>query len=134
MIVVDASVLTDFLLGRTRGVDLIEGTAALAGEPFHAPELIEVETLHALRGLARAGHVSDERAATAVARLGLVRRVLYPHGPFLQRAWELRHELTASDAMYLALAERIDAVLFTADRGLARRAKRLLGADRVQAI
>ena len=130
MIVLDASILTDLVLGR-RGADAV---LELDGAPFHAPELIEIETVHALCGLARAGHVSDERAAVAVAGLPRVRSVLYPHAPFLERVWELRHELTAYDAMYLALAERIGAVLFTADRGLARRAGRLLGADRVQIV
>jgi predicted nucleic acid-binding protein len=132
LIVVDASVLTDFLLGSPRALDIFDG---LESEPFHAPALIEPETLNALRGMARRGQVSDERAHTAVVDLGRTRRVLYPHGPFRERVWELRHELTAYDSMYVALAERIRAsMLVTADQGLAVRARQSLGANRVRQI
>jgi predicted nucleic acid-binding protein len=70
-----------------------------------------------------------------VVDLGRTRRILYPHGPFRERVSGLRHELTAYDSMYLALAERIGAsMLATADQGLAVRAQQLLGADRVRQI
>ena len=81
------------------------------------------------------GVVPAWRATQAVADLRELRSVLYPHDPFLERVWELRHELTAYDAMYLALAERIDeSVLLTADSGLAARGRESIGAARVQAI
>lgn len=61
-----------------------------------------------------------------------MRLVRYPHAPLRARIWELRHELTAYDAAYLALAEALgEAVLLTADAGLARRARRSLGDDAV---
>lgn len=135
MIVFDASYLTELLLGSPDAIEAFDGVGAAEHEPFHAPALIEIETLHALRGMARGGHVSEERAAAAVADLGRARRVLYPTGPFVSRVWELRHQLTAYDALYLAVAERIGAAaLVTADAGLAARSRALLGADRVRLI
>ena len=126
MIVVDASVLTDFLLGRPQAHETL-GTE-LAGrehEPLHAPELIEPETLNALRRLDLAGRVGHERASQAAADLAEVRMIRYPHAPLRERVWDLRHELTAYDACYLALAEALDDVVFlTADGGLADRARR----------
>ncbi len=136
MIVVDASVLTDFLLGRPQTLDALEGE--LAGrehEPMHAPELIEPETLNALRRLALAGAVSDRRATEAAADLASVRLVRYPHAPLRERVWALRDELTAYDATYLALAEALDdPLLVTSDRGLAARARGVLGGERVRLV
>lgn len=136
MIVVDASVLTDFLLGRPAVLDAL-GTE-LAGrehEPVHAPELIEPETLNALSRLARGGHVSDERATEAASDLARVRLVRWPHAPLRERVWDLRHNLTAYDATYLALAEALeDPLLLTVDGGLAARARASLGADRVRRV
>jgi predicted nucleic acid-binding protein len=134
LIVVDASALTGYLLGDPDSIAAFEQFDELRRGPFRAPALIEPETLNALRRLERQRTVSAWRAARSVADLGRLRRVLYPHGPFRDRAWELRHELNAYDAMYLALAERIGAVLLTADGALARRARRLLGADGVRAV
>ena len=136
MIVVDASVLTDFLLGRPQTLDALE--RELAGrehEPMHAPELIEPETLNALRRLARADTVTDRRATEAAADLASVRLVRYPHAPLRERVWALRDELSAYDATYLALAEALDdPVLLTSDRGLAGRSRAVLGDARVRLV
>lgn len=136
MIVIDASALTDFLLGRREAVDTLE--RELEGreqEPLHAPELVEPETLNALRRLASAGQVSDERATQAVTDLGNARLIRYPHAPLRDRVWELRAELTAYDAAYLALAEALeDPVLVTADAGLAARGRSSLGDKRVRQV
>jgi predicted nucleic acid-binding protein len=136
LIVVDASVLTDFLLGRRQALDAVE--RELAGhehEPLHAPELIEPETLNALRRLALAGKVTDRRASEAVADLANVRLVRYPHGPLRERVWDLRGNLTGYDATYLALAEALeDPVLLTGDDGLAARARNSLGDARVREV
>jgi predicted nucleic acid-binding protein len=134
LIVIDASVLTDFLLGRAEAVEAID--RELTGrehDPLHAPEVVEPETLNALRNLVRAKAVTDRRADEAVDDLGAIRLVRYPHDPLRERIWELRHNLTAYDAAYLALAEALDdAVLITGDRGLATRARDALGHDRVR--
>jgi predicted nucleic acid-binding protein len=136
LIVVDASVLTGFLLGRRQALDAVE--RELAGrehEPLHAPELIEPETLNALRRLALAGKVTDRRASEAVADLANVRLVRYPHGPLRERVWELRDNLPGYDATYLALAEALeDPVLLTGDSGLAARARNALGDARVREV
>jgi predicted nucleic acid-binding protein len=135
VIVVDASVLADFLVGRPETVDALE--REMSGheqEPLHVPELIEPETLNALRGLARGGGISDRRATEATIDLGATRMMRYSHAPLRERVWELRHELSAYDATYLALAEALDAVLLTADRGLAERAQASLGDDGVRWI
>jgi predicted nucleic acid-binding protein len=133
VIVVDASVLTDFLLGRRPTIDALED--ALAGadqEPLHAPDLIEPETLNALRRLVATGRIEEHRAAEAASDLGDTRLIRYPHAPLRGRVWDLRHTLTAHDATYLALAEALyDATLLTADHGLATAARQSLGRSRV---
>jgi predicted nucleic acid-binding protein len=136
VIVIDASVLTDMLLARPQAVAALRRELAdRPDEPVHAPALIEIETLNALRGLARGCRITDRAADAAVGQLAKVRMVRYPHGPFRGRVWELRHELTAYDAVYLALAERIeDSTLVTADTGLAERARRSLGDARVRLV
>lgn len=136
MIVIDASVLTDYLLARPVSLDAVEAALDFPGqEALHAPELIEPEVLSALRRLALTGAVSSRRASEAVADLAGVRMVRYPHAPLRDRVWALRDELTAYDATYLALAEGLeDADLLTADRGLAARAVRSLGAERVRLV
>jgi predicted nucleic acid-binding protein len=136
LIVVDASLLTDVLLVRPSAVAALRD--AMVGhedEPLHAPAVIELEILNALRGMTRGGHVTDRRSDDAVAGLAKVRMVRYSHGPFRRRVWELRHDLTAYDAVYLALAERIaGSILITGDAGLAARAGRSLGKDRVRHV
>jgi predicted nucleic acid-binding protein len=133
LIVIDASALTDFLLGRPEALDgLVDELAHREHEPLHAPELVEPETLNALRRLAGTGAVSDQRASEAVADLSKTNLRRYPHAPFRERVWELRSELTAYDATYLALAEALgDSVLVTSDMGLAERGRSSLGGDRV---
>jgi predicted nucleic acid-binding protein len=65
------------------------------------------------------GRITEERAADArrdFAELSLVR---YPHQPLSDRVWELRHDLTAYDATFVALAELLTAPLITCDARLA---------------
>lgn len=86
---------------------------------MHAPHLIDVEVVHALRGLMLRGDLDESRAATLVMgwrRFG-VRRA--PIEPLLGRIWELRHNLSAYDASYVALAESLRCPLVTADHRLA---------------
>ena len=136
MIVIDASVLTDFLLGRPEALSAIESElASREHEPLHAPELIETETLNALRRLARSGAVTVQRAGEAAADLANTRLMRYPHAPLRERVWALRDSLTAYDACYLALAEALDEpVLLTADSGLATVARSTLGDDAVRHV
>ena len=104
-------------------------------DPLHAPEVVEPETLNALRNLVRARAVTDRRADEAVDDLGVIRLIRYPYDPLRERIWELRHNLTAYDAAYLALTEALDgAILMTGDRGLATNARDVLGDDRVRYV
>ena len=136
MIVVDASALTDLLVGRSAALDAIgESVAPEPNASLHAPELVEPETLNTLRGLVRAGQLTEERAGGAVADLDELRLVRYPHAPLRERVWELRHELCSHDASYLAPAEALpDPLLVTGDRALASRAAGSLGAAAVRRI
>jgi len=136
LIVLDASVLVDFLLGRAEALlALDEALADRPHEPLHAPELIEPEALSALRGLVRGGAVTGNRASEAVHDLASLRLVRYPHAPLRARVWSLRDNLTAYDATYLALAEALEGpLLLTGDRGLAKIAGAQLGADHVRLV
>ena len=132
MIVLDASALTDFLLGHGRAIDAVGANIESENEFLHAPELIEPETLNALRKLVLAKALTERRATEAVTDLEDLRLIRYPHAPLRERVWQLRDNLTAYDATYLALAEALaPAALVTADRGLAAQARRLIGRERV---
>lgn len=114
MLVIDASVLVEALL--------VAGPARerLAIETLQAPELIDAELLSVLRRLLLAGRLHEGHALRALAtanQLGLRR---HPSRSLWPRAWELRTNLSAYDALYVALAEQLDAPLFTADARLAR--------------
>jgi predicted nucleic acid-binding protein len=118
VIVVDASVLLTALLDD--GSDGDQARAHLRGESLTAPELIDLEVLSAVRGLHHVGKLSTRRAEVALQDLTDLPLERVAHGPLLGRCWELRDNLTAYDAVYVALAEAVAAPLVTADRGLAR--------------
>lgn len=92
----------------------------LAEDPdLHAPHLIDIEILHALRRLVAAGHLGEERAAAARLDFADLAIVRYPHAPLAERIWHLRHNLTAYDAAFVALSEELGSPLITCDAGLA---------------
>jgi predicted nucleic acid-binding protein len=117
VLVVDTSAVLGALAGADPAPGLVE---RLIGDgDLHAPHLIDVELLHALRRLSLNGDLSDDRAAdvrTDFAELALVR---YPHEELGDRIWELRHNLTAYDAAFVSLAETLGAPLVTCDGRLA---------------
>ncbi|MGH8941001.1 MAG: type II toxin-antitoxin system VapC family toxin, partial [Actinomycetes bacterium] len=84
------------------------------------PHLLAVEVTQALRGMVMRGTIAEQEAVASLADLRslLIRR--WRHEPLLERAWELRANLTAYDAVYVALAEALEAVLVTTDARLAR--------------
>jgi predicted nucleic acid-binding protein len=109
-----------------------ELTGAL-DEALHAPELIEPEVLNALRRVERSSAISVAQADRAVTELDELRLIRYPHAALRDRVWSLRGNLSAYDALYLALAESLSgSVLFTGDAGLAANAARSLGDRRVR--
>ena len=114
MIVLDASAAVSALLNAG------EARTALADEAVHVPHLIDSQIAHALRRqvLGRSLGADDGRAALDTwRRLGVVR---HPVGGLLDRVWELRDNVSAYDASYLALAEVLGCALLTADARLSR--------------
>ena len=119
MIVVDASALLEFLLQTPLGRQ-VEARLFRDGDELHAPHLVDVEVAQALRRLVRAGEVAPDRAAEAIADLVDLDLHRHPHLDLLARAWTLRENVTAYDAMYVALAEALDATVVTCDAPLAK--------------
>jgi len=112
VIVLDASAAVSALLNAG------PARAALAAEAVHVPHLVDAEIAHALRRhvLGRSLGADDGWAALDTwRRLGVVR---HPIGGLLDRVWELRGNVSAYDASYLALAEALDCALLTADARL----------------
>lgn len=120
MIVVDASAVVELLASEERDQQLER--RLLAESDLGAPHLLDVEVASALRGMASRGEIGDDRAADALLDAGDMRVELYPHSALLPRAWELRHSLTIYDAVYVALADALEAPLVTCDAGLAHAA------------
>jgi len=118
VIVLDASAAIDWLLQTDAG-QRIEKRIYSRGESLHAPHLLDVEVAQVLRRLVREGAVSAQRADQALQDLLDLRVTRYPHYVFLPRIWQLRNNLSAYDAAYVALSEKLDATLITRDARLA---------------
>ena len=119
MIVVDASALMEFLLQTPLGAR-VEVRLFRDQDELHAPHLVDVEVVQGLRRLVRTGEVSPGRAQEAIADLTDLDLHRHPHLDLLGRAWKLRDNFTAYDAMYVALAEAIEAPIVTCDSPLAK--------------
>ena len=118
MIVVDASALLEVLL-RTPVAVAVEDRLLAPGETLHAPHLLDVEIAQVIRRYAANGEIDGERGRLALDDLADFPLQRYPHDLLLRRIWSLRHNLTAYDAVYVALAEALDAPLLTRDRRIA---------------
>ena len=118
MIVLDASALVELLLGTDQGRS-IAARIADPGLGLHAPHLADVEVTQALRRYVREGELDPASAATALEELRSLDLERHGHEPLLDRVWALRHNLTAYDAVYVALAEALDSALLTCDGRLA---------------
>lgn len=121
MIVIDASALLEVLL-QTPGGKTVEAKLAEDGGELHAPHLLDVEIAHALRRYALSKILSADRCQRALATLSDFPLYLHPHEHLLSRIWELRDNLSAYDAAYVALAETLVAPLVTHDQRLANSA------------
>lgn len=94
-----------------------------------APDIINAEVLHTIRAHERRrslGTDAADEARRAFMELPITR---YPTLTLLERAWDLRHNFTAYDAMYVALAEALGRRLVTADGGLAQAVRAHTGVD-----
>ena len=119
MIVVDASAILEVLL-RSPGATMVERRLFVRGETLHAPHLLDVEVAHVIRRYAAMGEISGERGLEALSDLVDFPLQRYSHEFLLPRVWELRRNLTAYDAVYVALAEALGAPLLTRDQRIAQ--------------
>ena len=117
MLVVDASVLAPVVADA--GDDGRWARQRLRGEVVIGPDLLRVEVSSVLRRHADNGALTPEQADAAIDDLLAFPITVYPTTPLLRRVWELRPNVTAYDACYVALAEAVGRPLLTADRRLA---------------
>lgn len=127
MTVLDSSAAIDYLLGDGAAADVRD--LLWRGSPAAAPDLLVFEVLAVLRRDALRGELSHDRALGAVDDLGDLAVELFPTRPLRDRAFALRHNLTAADALFVALAELLDEPLATKDRALAVTARRHTAVD-----
>jgi len=118
VIVLDASAVVELLLWTPAG-KRVAAKIASPRETLHAPHLLDVEVTQVLRRVERAGLVSSERATEALQALVDLDVERHEQAALLPRMWELRANLTAYDAAYVALAEGLQAPLLTFDKRLA---------------
>jgi predicted nucleic acid-binding protein len=130
VIVVDASALIEALLG-TPAAGPVARRLFDPQQTLHAPHLIDLEVAQVFRRYAAAGDVDPERGREALADLAEFPLRRYPHAFLLSHVWNLRHNLTAYDAIYVALADVLGALLLTRDRRLAAAAGDLIRVELV---
>jgi predicted nucleic acid-binding protein len=118
VIVLDSAAAVDYLLTRTTGAWVDEQLRD--ADSVHAPHILDVEVVGALRKRVQLGDVTTARAEAALSDFRQLRVTRYPHRPFLERMWELRQNLRASDAVFIALAQVLALPLVTTDLRLAR--------------
>jgi len=112
---------TSALIGAFASHPRVPGLAERLGrEELHAPHLVDVELTHALRRLVASARLRLPDADAARRTLADLSVVRYPHGGLLDRMWELRQNLSAYDAAFIALSEALGAPLVTVDARLAR--------------
>ncbi len=119
MIVLDASVVVELL---TNGplADTLRQDLAGSDESFIAPHLLDVEVVSAMRHLTAGRALDSHRAGQFLTGLAMLPAQRFSHTPLLRRIWELRHNFTAYDAAYIALAEATSSVLYTCDEKLSK--------------
>jgi predicted nucleic acid-binding protein len=119
MIVLDASVVVELL---TNGAlaDSLRRDLAGGSDSFIVPHLLDVEVASALRRLVAGQRIDSHRCQEILAGLRALPAERYSHVPLLGRIWELRHNFTAYDAAYIALAEATNSILYTSDEKLCK--------------
>jgi predicted nucleic acid-binding protein len=119
MIVLDASVVVELL---TNGAlaDSLRRDLAGRDDSFIVPHLLDIEVVSAVRSLIAGHRIESYRSEQLLAELAALPAERYAHTPLLARIWELRHNFTAYDAAYIALAEATNSVLYTSDEKLCR--------------
>jgi predicted nucleic acid-binding protein len=118
VIVLDASAAIELLL-RTSIGSRVEVRVFSPRVTLYAPHLIDLEVAQVLKRYVAAGAIAPSRGRDALQDLNDLSLIRYPHIIFLERIWQLRDNLTAYNAAYVALAEALDAPLLTCDAKLA---------------
>ncbi|MHB8877510.1 MAG: type II toxin-antitoxin system VapC family toxin [Myxococcaceae bacterium] len=118
MIVLDASVVVDLLLGLPPHDATVAALLAAEAPHVFAPHLLDVEVAQVIRRRVRGGTVRPPDAVAALRVLAALPIIRHPHLPFLERAFALRDNVTMYDALYLVLAEALGATLLTRDKAL----------------
>lgn len=119
MTVVDASVIVRLLLAR-KSDDLLRRRIIGAGRTLFAPAHIDIEVLSAICGLCKGNKITEDRAHRMSEQLQALRITRYGVASLGERIVRLRHNFTAYDAAYIALAERLGQPLLTTDAKFAR--------------
>jgi predicted nucleic acid-binding protein len=114
VIVVDASAVVELLLQTELGRE-VEARVFRDRDELHAPHLLDVEVLQALRRIVHKNDIAPARAAQALDDLRALGIFRHAHGDLLGRAWALRKNVSAYDGVYIALAEALDASVVTCD-------------------
>jgi len=117
LIVIDASAVIELLLNSAAGSRVADRIFA-DDESLHVPHLIDLEVAQVLRRYVRSKEMAPDRALQALEDFADLPLQRYTHIDFLTRVWELRAALTAYDAVYVSLAEALDATLLTCDAKL----------------
>ncbi|MCE9522112.1 MAG: type II toxin-antitoxin system VapC family toxin [Alphaproteobacteria bacterium] len=118
MIVIDASAALEILL-QTPAAIAVEARLFQAGQTLHAPHLIDLEVAQVLRRYAATNQIAQQRCHAALDDWLLFPVSRHAHAVLLPRVWDLRANITAYDAVYVALAEALDVPLITRDGRLA---------------
>lgn len=118
MIVLDSSAVLEVLLRSSVGLEIEERIFSFQ-ETLFAPHLLDLEVAQVLRRYCASGEITSERGKDAIEDLKDFPIYRYEHDIFLHRVWELRPNMTAYDAVYIALAETLPAPLLTRDAHLA---------------
>ena len=111
--VVDCSLVIDALSAR-EGDDVLRQRLS-APRTLHAPHHLDVEVASTVRGLAAGKKITDDRGEQMLADYSRLRITRHPVWPYHPRMWQLRHNLGAYDAAYIALAEALGCELLTGD-------------------
>ncbi|MGI8947480.1 MAG: type II toxin-antitoxin system VapC family toxin [Ornithinimicrobium sp.] len=128
----DTSAVVDYLLGQSSAGQVKEIIDAEGGSA--APDIVVSETLSALRRLVARSVIRPYRAGQAVSDLGDISVALFPTLAFRERAWRFRDNMTAADALFVALAEALDEPLVTKDHRLATATRRHTGVRVVELV
>jgi predicted nucleic acid-binding protein len=119
LIVIDASALLELLL-QTALADRLMDRALAPSESLHAPHLLDIEVIAALRRLVQRKEISIARAEQVLADFSQLLIQRHGHQELTERIWQNRESLSAYDGAYVALAEALDAPLLTCDAKLAQ--------------